>query len=251
MTEDIKSSCCPVKKPACKILFVMALLCLPLIGGSLIRDGLRDFNGKDRSVFVRGLAEREVKADLAVWPFTLTATDNDLALAQSALEQQERALRGFLESQGLDVKSSMSVLRFGAQDLLAQQYRPEGIDKGRYVLSKTLLLRTNDVDKVMNASQAMDTLVKQNVALGEGSQPSYIFTGLNAIKPEMIKEATANAYQAATQFASDSGAKVGGITEASQGIFSIDGRDDIPMIGAEGQLNKKVRVVTSVTYKLD
>lgn len=234
-----------------KFLSLVLILVTVLGLAFMVRDGLRDFNGKNRTVVVRGLAEREVKADMAIWPFVLTATDNDLALAQSTLETQEGALRAFLTQQGIDVAKDMSVMRFSAQDLLAQQYRPEGIERGRYVLSKTLLLRSGDVDKVMAASQAMDNLVKQNVALGEGSQPSYIFTGLNGVKPDMIKEATSNAYAAATQFASDSGARVGDIISASQGVFSIDGRDEIPMLGPDGQLNKKVRVVTSVTYKLD
>lgn len=234
-----------------KFLSLVLILATVLGLAFMVRDGLRDFNGKNRTVVVRGLAEREVKADMAIWPFVLTATDNDLALAQNTLETQEAALRGFLTQQGLDVAKDMSVMRFSAQDLLAQQYRPEGIERGRYVLSKTLLLRSGDVDKVMAASQAMDNLVKQNVALGEGSQPSYIFTGLNGVKPDMIKDATANAYEAAKQFAIDSGAHVGDIISASQGVFSIDGRDEIPMLGADGQLNKKVRVVTSVTYKLD
>lgn len=230
----------------------LGLVLLTVLGVAyLLRDGMRDFDGKNRAVVVRGLSEREVKADMAIWPFMLTATDNDLATAQNILEVQEAAVRNFLKDNGLDVTKDLSVMRFGAQDLLAQQYRPEGIERGRYVLSKTLLLRTAEVDKVMTASQAMDTLVKQNVALGDGSAPSYVFTRLNDVKPEMIKEATANAYHAANQFATDSGAHVGNIITASQGVFSIDGRDEIPMLGAEGQLNKKVRVVTSVTYKLD
>ena len=242
-------TCCPSATPR-NILALVLILCVPLIMAFLLRDGLRDFNGKDRNVSVRGLAEREVKADLAAWPFILSATGNDLAAAQSEIDRQETALRKFLSGYGIgDV--AVSILRYDVQDLLAQQYRSEGVERGRYVLTKTLLLRTKYVDKVDTASQATDSLVRQGVALGSGSQPSYIFTGLNSIKPEMIKEATANAFQAAEQFAADSGASVGDIVTASQGVFSIDGRDEIQAFGAESQLNKKVRVVTSVTYRLD
>ncbi len=243
-------SCCHTSSTG-KIAFLLLALCVPVVVGFLVRDGLRDFHGKDRIVSVRGLAEREVKADLAAWPFLLSATDNDLASAQVELERQEGALRQFLTAQGLDASKDLSVLRYDAQDLLAQQYRPEGVDKGRYVLTKTMLLRTGDVDKVAAAGQSLDALVKQNVALGAGSQPTFIFTGLNSVKPDMIKEATANAFEAAQQFAANSGAHVGAIASATQGVFSIDGRDEIQALGAEAQLNKKVRVVTSVTYRLD
>lgn len=248
-TSELKS-CCHTNGMAYKIGFALVVLCLPLIAGSLIRDGLRDFNGENRTVSVRGLSERDMKADLAAWPFMLSATGNDLGLAQGELERQEKALRDFLAAQDLNIQE-LSVLRYDVQDLLAQTYRPEGVDQGRYVLTKTLLLRTNDVDKVDQASQNMDALVKQGVALGSGSQPTYIFTKLNDVKPEMIKEATASAYEAAMQFAQDSGARVGPIVNASQGVFSIDGRDSLSAVAPEGQLNKKVRVVTSITYKLD
>lgn len=248
-TQDRKENCSG-KSVGYKIGAAIVILCLPLIAGSLIRDGLRDFNGENRTVSVRGLSERDIKADLAAWPFILSATDNDLATAQTELERQEKALRDFLAAQGLDTKE-VSVLRYDVQDLLAQSYRPQGVEQGRYVLTKTLLLRTNAVDKVDQASQNMDALVRQGVALGSGSQPSYIFTGLNGVKPDMIKDATANAYEAAMQFAKDSGADVGPIVNASQGVFSIDGRDTLSAVGPESQLNKKVRVVTSITYKLD
>ncbi len=232
------------------IVSILAIVTLALFG-LFVRDGLRDFNGKDRTVFVRGLAEQDVKADLAMWPFVLSSTANDLNSAQNELARQEKSIRAFLTGQGFDLATEMSVARYDVQDLLAQSYRPNGIEQGRYVFSKTLILRTTNVDTVMTASQKMDQLIEQNVALGSGSQPSYSFTKLNDVKPDMIRLATANAYEAAEQFASDSGSNVGDIIRASQGVFSINGRDDIPMMTPDAQLNKTVRVVTSVTYKLD
>ena len=256
-------SCCPATSTdsakrcrwACGAVILLGCLTALAVAG-LLRDGLRDFRGENRTVSVRGLSEREVKADLAAWPFSLSATSNDLATAQNQLEQQETALRAFLTDQGLS-ESDISLLRYDVQDLLAQQYRPDRVDEGRYVLAKALLLRTHDVDKVAAASQSIDALVRRGVALGQGSQPSYIFTKLNDVKPDMIRDANANALAAAQQFAEDSGARVGAIVTATQGVFSINGRDDIPSLsnmgnfGPDMQLNKNVRVVTSVTYKLD
>ncbi len=74
---------------------------------------------------------------------------------------------------------------------------------------------------------------------------------LNDIKPAMIKEATVNAFDAETQLADDSGAHVGGIINASQGVFSITGRDGIDSISPSMQLHKKVRVVNTVTYRIE
>jgi len=72
----------------------------------------------------------------------------------------------------------------------------------------------------------------------------YEFTSLNKIKPQMIAEATKNAREAAGKFASDSESKLGKIKNASQGLFTIEDRDQYtPYI-------KNVRVVTSVDYYL-
>jgi len=74
--------------------------------------------------------------------------------------------------------------------------------------------------------------------------PDFEYTRLNAIKPALIAEATANARKSAEQFAKDSGAHIGGIRSANQGVVDISDRDQgSPQV-------KKVRVVTTVEYFL-
>jgi hypothetical protein len=89
---------------------------------------------------------------------------------------------------------------------------------------------------------------------GSASNVSYTFTKLNALKPEMIGEATRNARESAEQFARDSGVSVGKMKEASQGYFSVGARDgqDCEDCGSSGGSTpfQKVRVVTTVEYDL-
>ena len=42
----------------------------------------------DRTVSVRGVSEREARADLAIWPLHIVAADNDLAAANARIQQQ-------------------------------------------------------------------------------------------------------------------------------------------------------------------
>jgi len=89
--------------------------------------------------------------------------------------------------------------------------------------------------------------VKSGVALTQSYefQPSFIFTQLESIKPEMIADATADARAAADQFARDSGSKVGSIRRATQGYFSINDVDPFtPEV-------KRIRVVTNIDYSLE
>jgi len=67
----------------------------------------------------------------------------------------------------------------------------------------------------------------------------------------MIAEATRRARLAAEQFAQDSGSTVGKIRKAHQGMFVIQPRDPVPGIMESGQLNKTVRVVSTIEYYLE
>jgi len=44
-----------------------------IAGGYAIGSGVRGFRTADRYVSVKGIAEKEVKADLALWPLRVTA----------------------------------------------------------------------------------------------------------------------------------------------------------------------------------
>ena len=59
-------------------------LCVAIVvAAAIMASGMTKIVKQDRSVTVRGLAEREVDADLAVWPITFTVGSNDLLRIQS------------------------------------------------------------------------------------------------------------------------------------------------------------------------
>lgn len=216
--------------------------------GFMVSDGLIHLRGGERAVSVRGVAERDVKADIANWAIQYTVTDNDLSTAQKALEDQGKKVEAFLKKQGLP-ENEVRVQRVDVTDLLAQQYRPDNIQNGRYILTKTYMVRTNNVDLVDTMFRNVGDLIAEGVILTQGQSPSYSFTKLNDVKPAMIAEATKSAREGAQKFAEDSGAKVGNIKNAYQGLFQIMARDDDTMQESSA-INKRVRVVTSVEYYL-
>ena len=224
------------------------------VAGYFVSDGLVHLRGGERAVSVRGLSERDVKADMAIWTIQYTVTDNDLSLAQAALSEQGTKIEAFLKKQGLPA-NEVRVQRVDVTDLLAQQYRPDNIQNGRYILTKTYLVRTENVALVDTMFRNVGDLIADGVILsspngGQMQAPSYIFTGLNDVKPDMIAEATKNAREAAQKFAEDSGARVGEIKAAYQGLFQINARDDDNTMES-GVIDKRVRVVTTVEYYLE
>ena len=102
--------------------------------------------------------------------------------------------------------------------------------------------------EVARALDKTDELIQMGVTF-ESSNTNYAFTDLNKIKPEMIKEATANARESAQQFADDTDSSLGDIKSATQGLFSIlDANSDYE---SRQSITKKVRVVTQVSYYLE
>lgn len=166
------------KSQNCGTIIAAVLLALGLmVTGYFISDGLVHLRGGERAVSVRGLSERDVKADLAIWPIQYTVTDNDLSVAQNQLQEQGKKIEAFLKAQGLPPEN-VRVQRVDVTDLLAQQYRPDNIQNGRYILTKTYMVRTNDVDLVDKMFRNVGDLIGEGVILSQGSGPSYMFTKL-------------------------------------------------------------------------
>jgi hypothetical protein len=223
------------------------------LAGWFVGQGFMEGRTLDHYVTVKGVAERDVSADIGLWPIAFVATDDDLGEAQKAIVESKRKVLDFLQRYGIDA-GQVEVRRLDVADRLADRYR-NGPTESRYIVSQTLMVRTGDPNLILKASQHTGDLVEAGVVLsrdaGPQDGPTYLFTGLNELKPEMIAEATAQARRAAEQFAKDSGSRVGDIRRANQGVFVILPRDRMPGVSESGQFHKTVRVVSTLEYLLD
>ncbi|HMB69066.1 MAG TPA: SIMPL domain-containing protein [bacterium] len=237
--------------------FVAVLLALGLaVCGWFVGNGFVTARTVDRYVTVKGVAERDVSADLALWPLQVVATSNDLRSAQTDVNQSVDKILTFLDRHGVDT-TGVDLQGLEVTDRLANRY---GGDQGgaqtRFIVQQAIMVRSDDPETVAAAGQQVGELVEAGVVLSSGTgfgpaQPTFLFTRLNDVKPEMIAEATASAREAAEQFAADSNSRVGGIRRASQGVFQILPRDQAPGITETSQLHKSVRVVSTIDYYLE
>ena len=222
-----------------------ALISIGLIGaGWFAAQGMSKLRTADRYVTVKGSAERIVDADLVVWPLSQTVGGNELGAVQAQLDANTRTIRDFLTSAGFkDDEIVVSPPRL--EDRWAYSYG-DNRPPERYRYSNTVTLRSNRVTAALAALRRSGDVVAKGVMLNtdDGGGPDFDYTQLNEIKPALIAEATANARKSAEQFAKDSGARIGGIRNANQGVISIENRD------AGSPQIKKIRVVTTVEYFL-
>jgi len=224
------------------------------LGGALAGDGVARARLADRYVTVKGISEREARADLAIWPLHVVAADNDLSRANARLETSAATVRAFLARHQIDTTAA-EVQDFSVTDAYLTQGDVGSRPPTRYVIRQTIVIRSTKPDLVLAASQRVAELVSAGVVLSSGAEygtggPTFIFTGLNGLKPQMIAEATARARDGAEQFARDSHSALGGIRQANQGVFEILPRDQAPGISEESQIVKTVRVVSTIDYTL-
>ena len=230
------------------------------ISALFIGRSLQRFKAEDRSVSVKGFAEREVKADLAVWIIQTRMANNDLMEGSKAIEEAKNKVIAFMLQNQIK-QDEIIVEGILVTDKKAQQY--DNFQPGnsfRYLITQNFQIRSNNVDLLQKVSRMTGELLQVGIFLSNsdyGNPLQFYFTKLNEIKPEMITEATQNARKAAQQFANENDSKLGSLKKANQGLFTIVDRT-ASLSGGEGgyasgtnDLFKKVRVVISAEYSID
>ena len=222
-----------------------------VISASILAVSFFSARNEKSSVVVKGLSEREVNADLSVWEINFSSGGNDPSVIQAKIEKDRKAVTAFLENEGF-ISDEIVSGRLIMNDKFAYGYYPEeGKKFERYSLKTSVILRSSDVALVDRVSRMTGELVRLGVVLSDNySGPSFLFTGINSIKNEMLEEAVKNARKAAETFAANTGASVKGIRNANQGVFSILPGDMTETAREEQQIRKKVRVVSTIEYYL-
>lgn len=197
---------------------------------------------------VKGLAERRVQADRAYWTIQYhvggTRQGQIPALYEKSEADQGKII-ALLKSSGFsDAEIKPGVLEYSKQEFRDNQ---QNLVEVQHLLTGQIEVETQQVALVATVRAQLNRLIAQGLNITNNA-PAYYFTRLNAIKPDMLKEANQNARLAANEFAKNADVQVGGIRSARQGGFII--RDVGAEYGDTKKLEKDVRVVTNVTFFL-
>ncbi len=236
-------------RPAAALILGICVAVGLALGGFFVARAVESAKRFECFVTVKGLSEREVPADLGIWPVRFRVVGNDLKALEDQIAAGRTAVQQFLTAAGFkEDEISSSPPQITDAQAASNTYSGEKTPPPfRYSALVTVLLRSSRVDEIRKAMEKSDQLVQSGVALGGdeyASRAEFLFTGINQIKPDMIEEATVNARKAAEKFAADSNSKVGTIRRATQGPFEVNDRD------SSSPHRKIVRVVTTVDYFL-
>jgi len=215
------------------------------LAGHFIGRGFTDARALERTVNVKGLSERDVPADVAIWPLQLNVADNDLGALVATVEKQKAMVTAFLKARGFE-DDEITVGAPAITDKQAQSYGNDAV-RFRYLAQQVVTVYTKKIDAVRSANRELLELGKAGVVFSQENyelRTQYLFQGLNAIKPEMVEEATRNARVVAEKFAADSESRLGKLKSAAQGQFTVEDRD------SNNPHVKRVRVVSTLEYYL-
>jgi uncharacterized protein len=216
------------------------------ISGFFVGNGITNFKALDRDVTVKGLAEKEVKSDQAIWQLRFSYGSDDMNDLYQGIQTAQQKISAFLQQKGF-APNEIEILPVSVNDNKSNNYG-SNTEVKRFKGEGEVILTTAKVDQVKNALQQTNTLLQEGVVLNQGNI-KYLFTQLNSIKPGMLDEATNNAKTAAESFARNSNSHLGPIRSASQGLFTITDAIENDLSGTS--VMKKVRIVTTVQYYLN
>ena len=197
----------------------------------------QNFSKQGQYVEVKGLSEKIVKADVAIWSINFDVKSNDIDSLYADIEKNTSAINSFLIDKGFEA----SEINIAPVNIYQDTYKDSLF---RYNSTTQLSIYTNKVDLVKSASKDTLLLVKQGVTLNQNSIVFQI-SDINNVKPEMLAEAVKNAKASAQQFATESGSHLGEVSRGNKGVFDISDKDP------GSPEFKKIRVVSTLRFLLN
>lgn len=196
----------------------------------------QNFSKQGSYVEVKGLSEKIVKADTAIWSLSFEVKSNNIDSLYSDIEKNITIIKKFLTDKGFEA----SEINVPPVNIYQDTYKDAAF---RYNSTNQVSVYTKKVDIAKAASNETLLLVKSGVVLNQNFI-SFEFSDLNSIKPDMLAEAIKNARDTASQFALNAGASVGSVARGNQGVFDITDKDQ----GSPEY--KKIRLVSTLRFLL-
>ena len=132
----------------------IVIACSIVVAGYFIGNTYKNGKAFERSVQVKGLSEKQVKADLAVWPISITLAGNDLNAIKNNLEQQNTEIKNFFLKEGFSEKE-LNRGTTNINDAKAVLYGGDNQNREfRYIASSDFTVRTSDIEKLQKALNA-------------------------------------------------------------------------------------------------
>ena len=239
-----------MKKNLTAIIFGLSIV----VAAYLLGHAFMNRNKVDGTISVTGLGKADFTSDLIVWEGSFSKESLNLQQAYSDLEKDKKVISEYLLTKGITTKE-LVFNAVNSRNNTRAKYSSDGKYIGEeflgYVLTQSLQIDSNDVEKVEKVSREITELLNKGIQF-YSQAPRYYYTKLADLKIEMISKATSDAKIRAEMIAQNSGGKLGSLISAKMGIFQITGQNSNEDYSWGGTFNTTSKEKTaSITMKLD
>lgn len=239
------------------IVLLGAFLAIGLVLGAYILGTQTKGIGSGRSsVSVKGLAEKPVKADLAEWRVSVTATGATFTDALTKLRSEKVLLDNFIEKQGFEKEVRRDENENVVPRFIEKQENNRTIRvQDGYKASQSVIIVSKSLDLITSSHKAALDYKASGHDI-EFDTPKYLVSNLEEIKMSLISVATENAKKRANEFIKHSDTQLGVMRSANQGAFYIlpnttDAKtDDYGGTYDKSTIDKIARVVVTIEFNL-
>ncbi len=205
-------------------------------------------------ICVTGSATKEIRSDYIIWKGTFSRRDTRLKTAYASLKDDLEKIKRYLASKGVAEKDILISSVTTATVYKKNEKGNDTNDIQYYLLSQSVEIRSNDVEKITMVSREATELIDQGIEL-ESQSPEYFYTKLDELKLEMLAKASENAKLRAENMVRAAGNRIGLMRSARMGVFQITPATstDISDYGMNDttSLDKKVMAVVTVSFAIE
>lgn len=206
-------------------LIVAAAIVAVAMGLGLNQVGSGFAARSNEGISVTGSARVSATADRAVWSLNAEQIAPTLSESVRKVEVATKSVTQYLTDGGI----SLEGIEFGSVSAYPQEEYSNGNSTGRilnYRASRTITVRTDDVELVSKLSNGIGTLLQSGVNVSNYG-PQYYVSKLNELRPQLLEQAMEDAKVRAEAIVKATGGKVGNVMSVRSGPFQVTSPDSV------------------------
>ena len=213
----------------------------------------------EKTITVKGVAEKEIISDLGSMEIEIFCNAQDIPGGYAIINKHNQQVIQKLADAGIK-EDCFENIRINYEAVYDYIYEKD--EKGKtisrqvfkhYRFTRSFRIVTKDVNAIEKVSASLYDLIANGVEISLG-RPQYFISNPEQFKLELVDSATASAYQRANVLANKSGAELGPLLLARQGVIQItrtasNDTSDYGMYDTTS-IKKVMRLVVTLEYSL-
>lgn len=234
------------------VLLIAAVIVAAALGLGLNQVGSGFAARSNEGITVTGSARVEAKSDKVVWTLNAEFVSPTQSVAVTRVTSSVDEIVKYLNTGGI----ASDAIEFGSLSAYPQEEWVNGTSTGRvasYRASRSVTVRTNDVETVKKLSTELGTLLAAGVNVSNYG-PQYYVSKLSDLRPQLLEQAVKDAQVRAEAIVAATGGSVGNIMSVRSGPFQVTSPDSVDTSAGgfydTSTIDKTITSTVTVVFKV-